>query len=237
MTSSAMTSGAHVLVVEDEAKLAALLEDYLKASCYRVTVLSDGLGAARWVREHGPDAILLDLMLPGLDGLSVCREIRAFSNVPILMVTARVEEIDRLLGLELGADDYICKPFSPREVVARVKAVLRRVSAERQGVASPLQFDEERQEARLLGKALPLTPVELRLLRALAARPGRVLSRSQLIDALYLDHRIVSDRTVDSHVKNLRRKIVETCGGQDPVSSIYGLGYKLEWDGGDGSGG
>jgi two-component system response regulator BaeR len=231
-----MTSAAHVLVVEDEAKLASLLEDYLKASFYRVTVLSEGTGASRWVREHAPDAILLDLMLPGVDGLSVCREIRTFSNVPILMVTARVEEIDRLLGLELGADDYICKPFSPREVVARVKAVLRRAHSEQHGVVSPLQFDDERQEARFHGRTLPLTPVELRLLRALAARPGRVLSRSQLIDALYLDHRVVSDRTVDSHIKNLRRKIVETCGGADPVSSIYGLGYKLEWDGGEGGG-
>jgi len=237
MTPGVMNAGAHVLVVEDEAKLASLLQDYLQASSYRVTVLREGSGAARWVREHAPDAVLLDLMLPGVDGLSVCREIRTFSNVPILMVTARVEEIDRLLGLELGADDYICKPFSPREVVARVKAVLRRVRSEQQGVASPLQFDEERQEARLHGRTLPLTPVELRLLRVLAARPGRVLSRSQLIDALYLDHRVVSDRTVDSHIKNLRRKIAEAHGGEDPVSSIYGLGYKLEWDGGEGGGG
>lgn len=232
-----MSPGAHVLVVEDEAKLASLLQDYLLASSYRVTVLSEGSGVTRWVREHAPDAILLDLMLPGVDGLTLCREIRAFSNVPILMMTARVEEIDRLLGLELGADDYICKPFSPREVVARVKTVLRRASAQRQGVASPLLIDEERQQALLHGKTLPLTPVELRLLRALAARPGRVLSRSQLIDALYLDHRVVSDRTVDSHVKNLRRKIAETCGGIDPVSSIYGLGYKLEWDAADRNGG
>jgi two-component system, OmpR family, response regulator BaeR len=226
-----MSTGAHVLVVEDEAKLASLLKDYLQASSYRVSVLAEGGGATLWVREHAPDAILLDLMLPGVDGLTLCREIRAFSQVPIIMVTARVEEIDRLLGLELGADDYICKPFSPREVVARVKAVLRRAGANRQGTsASPLQFDDERQEARLHGKALPLTPVELRLLRALAVRPGRVLSRSQLIDTLYLDHRVVSDRTVDSHIKNLRRKIAETCAGLDPVSSIYGLGYKLEWE-------
>ena len=225
-----MKPAAHVLVVEDEAKLAALMRDYLHASAYRVSVLDDGNGVTAWVREHAPDAILLDLMLPGVDGLTLCREIRMFSAVPILMVTARVEEIDRLLGLELGADDYICKPYSPREVVARVKAVLRRANAQLQGTPAPLQFDDERQEARLHGKALPLTPVELRLLRALAARPGRVLSRNQLIDALYLDHRVVSDRTVDSHVKNLRRKIAETCGGADPVSSIYGLGYKLEWE-------
>jgi two-component system, OmpR family, response regulator BaeR len=227
---NAQNPAAHVLIVEDEAKLASLLRDYLQACAYRATVLPEGHGVVAWVREHAPDAILLDLMLPGVDGLTICREIRAFSNVPILMVTARVEEIDRLLGLELGADDYICKPYSPREVVARVKAVLRRASLRQQGAESPLQIDEERQQALLHGKALPLTPVELRLLRALAARPGRVLSRSQLIDALYLDHRVVSDRTVDSHVKNLRRKISESCGGLDPVSSIYGLGYKLEWE-------
>ena len=226
-----MNAAAHVLVVEDEAKLAALLRDYLQASSYRVTVLGEGNGVVAWVREHAPDAIVLDLMLPGVDGLTLCREIRAFSSVPMLMATARVEEIDRLLGLELGADDYVCKPSSPREVVARVKAVLRRVQAVRRGDAAPLVFDEERQEARLHGRVLPLTPVELRLLRALAQRPGRVFSRGQLIDALYLDHRVVSDRTVDSHVKNLRRKIAETCGGLDPVSSIYGLGYKLEWGG------
>jgi len=226
-----MNAAAHVLVVEDEAKLAALLRDYLQASSYRVTVLGEGNGVVAWVREHAPDAIVLDLMLPGVDGLTLCREIRAFSSVPMLMATARVEEIDRLLGLELGADDYVCKPYSPREVVARVKAVLRRVQAVRRGDAAPLVFDEERQEARLHGRVLPLTPVELRLLRALAQRPGRVFSRGQLIDALYLDHRVVSDRTVDSHVKNLRRKIAETCGGLDPVSSIYGLGYKLEWGG------
>ncbi|HEY2344331.1 MAG TPA: response regulator [Xanthomonadaceae bacterium] len=225
-----MNVTAHVLIVEDEAKLASLLRDYLQASSYRTTVFAEGNGVVAWVREHAPDAILLDLMLPGVDGLTICREIRAFSNVPILMVTARVEEIDRLLGLELGADDYICKPYSPREVVARVKAVLRRTQAEKQGASSPLEFDDDRQQARLHGKPLPLTPVELRLLRALAARPGRVLSRSQLIDALYLDHRVVSDRTVDSHVKNLRRKIAEACDRSDPVSSIYGLGYKLEWE-------
>ncbi len=219
----------HVLIVEDEAKLASLLHDYLQAADYRSTMFATGTGVAAWVREHAPDAIVLDLMLPGVDGLSLCREIRGFSSVPILITTARVEEIDRLLGLELGADDYICKPYSPREVVARVKAVLRRVQAQRQGAQAPLVVDEECQQARLHGKPLPLTPVELRLLRALAARPGRVLSRSQLIDALYLDHRVVSDRTVDSHVKNLRRKIAETCDGLDPVVSIYGLGYKLEW--------
>jgi two-component system response regulator BaeR len=222
-----VTDIAHILVVEDEPKIAALLRDYLVASGYRCSVLERGDEAAAWVRTHRPDAVLLDVMLPGVDGLSVCRDVRAFSNVPILMVTARVEEIDRLLGLELGADDYICKPFSPREVVARVRAVLRRAQAPAGAEPPPLHLDEDRFEARVHGRALALTPVEFRLLRKLAAQPGRVFSRAQLIDALYVDHRVVSDRTVDSHVKNLRRKLAET--GVDPVSSVYGVGYRLEW--------
>lgn len=220
---------AHVLVVEDEPKLAELMHDYLIAAGYRVTVLEDGLHAVEWVRSHAPDAVLLDLMLPGKDGLSICRELRAFSIVPILIVTARVEEIDRLLGLELGADDYICKPYSPREVVARVKAVMRRAQFTLTGETAPLQLDEERLEARLSGTLLPLTPVEFRLLSALQQRPGRVMSRTQLMDALYLDHRVVSDRTVDSHIKNLRRKITDIAPELDPIVSIYGVGYKLDW--------
>lgn len=224
-----MNDGAHILVVEDEPKIAALLRDYLVAADYRVDVLADGARVAAWVREHAPDAILLDVMLPGADGLSVCRALRAFSAVPILMVTARAEEIDRLLGLELGADDYICKPFSPREVVARVKAVLRRSQAAPAGAApAPIELDELRFEARVQGRPVTLTPVEFRLLRRLVAQPGRVFSRQQLMDTLYRDHRVVSERTVDSHVKNLRRKLAAV--GPDPVSSVYGVGYRLEWN-------
>ena len=228
---NASADAALVLIVEDEPKLAALMSDYLIAAGYRVDVLDDGLQATAWIREHAPDAVLLDVMLPGKDGMAICREVRAFSQVPMLMMTARVEEIDRLLGLELGADDYICKPFSPREVVARVKAVLRRARALDMpaDMAAPLLLDEETLEARLHGTLLPLTPVEFRLLHALQARPGRVMSRSNLIDALYLDHRVVSDRTVDSHIKNLRRKIADAGHGIDPIVSIYGMGYKLDW--------
>ncbi len=226
-----MSGVAHILIVEDEPKLASLLRDYLVNDGHRATMLHEGGSVVEWVREHAPDLVLLDLLLPGKDGLSVCRELRAFSQVPIIMVTARVEEIDRLLGLELGADDYVCKPFSPREVVARVRALLRRARA---GAApltnAPLLFDEQRFEARFHGKLLALTRVEYRLLHALAEHPGHVLSRNQLMNSLYLDHRIVSDRTVDSHVKNLRRKLSEAAPGHDPVSSIYGLGYKLDWN-------
>jgi two-component system response regulator BaeR len=222
-----MKERAHVLVVEDEPKIAALLRDYLAAAGYRVSLLARGDGAVAWIREQAPDAVLLDLMLPGEDGLSVCRGVRAFSPVPILMVTARVEEIDRLLGLELGADDYICKPFSPREVVARVRAVLRRAHALPSADPASIELDEARFEARVHGRSLTLTPVEFRLLRRLAAQPGRVFSRAQLIEASYQDHRVVSDRTMDSHVKNLRRKLLGM--GVDPIASVYGVGYRFEW--------
>ena len=223
-----MNTASHVLVVEDEAKIAALLRDYLVAAGFRASVLEAGAGAIDWVRANGPDAVLLDLMLPGTDGLSICRGLRAFSTIPILMITARIEEIDRLLGLELGADDYICKPFSPREVVARVKAVLRRSGAAGEPtVAPPIELDETRFVARVRGRALVLTPVEFRLLGRLAAQPGRVFSRQQLIDAAYRDHRVVSDRTMDSHIKNLRRKLADL--GADAITSVYGVGYRLEW--------
>jgi two-component system response regulator BaeR len=216
----------HILIVEDEPKIAALLRDYLVNAAYEVTLLDNGASAANWVREHAPDAVLLDIMLPGESGLDVCKSIRGFSSVPILMVTARVEEIDRLLGLELGADDYICKPFSPREVVARVKAVLRRMSVVAQAAPSPIELDEARFEVRVRGQHLTVTPVEFRLMRKLLAQPGRVFSRQQLMDAAYRDHRVVSDRTVDSHVKNLRRKLADA--GFDPITSVYGVGYRLE---------
>jgi two-component system, OmpR family, response regulator BaeR len=218
---------AHVLIIEDEPKIAALLRDYFTAACFHASVRETGEGTVDWIREHAPDVVLLDVMLPVVDGLAICREVRRFSNVPILMVTARVDEIDRLLGLELGADDYIVKPFSPRGVVARVRAVLRRTSMPAAPVETPLHLDEARFEARVHGRALALTPVEFRLLGKLAAQPGRVFSRTQLMDALYLDHRVVSDRTVDSHVKNLRRKLAEA--GVDPIASVYGVGYRLEW--------
>ncbi len=230
-----------VLIVEDEPKLAALLADYLMAGGYRSDICADGREVAERVRRLAPALLLLDLMLPGKDGLEVCRELRAFTDTPIIMVTARVEEIDRLLGLELGADDYICKPFSPREVVARVRAILRRsrgdghpASAKLPGVQAPglaqvLRIDEARYLAEFRGHSLQLTPVEFRLLKTLADAPGRVFSRDQLLDKLYTDHRIVTDRTVDSHIKNLRRKLDAASPEQELIRSIYGVGYKLDW--------
>ena len=221
-----------ILIVEDEPKLAALVADYMKASGFATHCIADGLEVVPWVRAHAPDLILLDLMLPGRDGLEICKALRAADeprvrDVPIVMVTARVEEIDRLIGLELGADDYVCKPFSARELVARVKAFLRRGRA-RDAAAGGLAIDEARHRAELDGRSLDLTPVEFRLLSMLAGAPGQVFSREKLLEGLYSDHRVVTDRTVDAHVKNLRRKLGEVRPGAEPVRSIYGVGYKLE---------
>lgn len=222
----------HILVVDDEPKIARLLEEYLRAAGYRVSLVERGDEVADRVRTDTPDLILLDVMLPGRDGLDVCREIRAFSQVPIIMVTARVEELDRLLGLELGADDYICKPFSPREVVARVKAIFRRLATpvnETFGDSDDgLSMQVERHEAQLDGVPLTLTRVEFRLLDALARPPGRVWSRDQLLDRMYDDGRIVSDRTVDSHVANLRRKLQAARPQCEGIQAVYGVGYRLD---------
>ena len=226
-----MSDQALVLIVEDEPKIARLLEDYLQQSHYETHWIDNGDTVDEWCKNNSPDIVLLDLMLPGKDGLAVCRELRSHSQVPIIMVTARVDEIDRLLGLELGADDYICKPFSPREVVARVKALLRRVEMINANPAAAyrgLTIDDEKFSATVDGHALDLTPVEFRLLALLASQPGRVFSRDQLMNNIYLDGRVVSDRTVDSHVKNLRQKIHDTVGSDDLIRSIYGVGYKLE---------
>ncbi len=226
-----MTAETHktILIVEDERKLAELLKDYLTQAGYDTHWLASGDEVIPWVNETMPELILLDIMLPGKDGMTICRELRAFSNVPIIMITARVEEIDRLLGLELGADDYICKPFSPREVVARVKAILRRTQSPGAPAASArLRLDQDKYRATFDGQALDLTPVEFRLLNILYTQPGRVFTRNYLLDAIYADHRVVTDRTVDSHIKNLRKKLQSISPDEDLIRSIYGVGYKLE---------
>ena len=218
-----------ILIVEDEQRLAELHRDYLQQSGYQTAWLANGLEVVLWVKDNSPALILLDLMLPGKDGLDICKEIRSFSNIPIIMVTARVEEIDRLLGLELGADDYICKPFSPREVVARVKTVLRRTLPQAKGEAEHLlTLDEERYQAILHGQKLDLTAVEFKLLSILARNPGRIYSRDTLMDKLYNDQRIVCDRTIDSHIKKLRKKISVVAPELELIHSIYGVGYKYE---------
>ena len=225
-----------VLIVEDEPKLASLLQDYLQQASFRTHIIDNGLYVGAWLSEHKPDILLLDLMLPGKDGLEVCKEVRSLSDLPIIMITAKVEEIDRLLGLELGADDYICKPFSPREVVARVKNVLRRSLREGSTSASDmnasLQLNKDNYCVSLGTKELSLTSVEFELLSALMDAPGKIFSRDQLMDRIYADHRVVSERTIDSHVTKLRKKLSEL-GDADAedkewIVSTYGVGYKIE---------
>lgn len=218
-----------ILIVEDEEKLASLLRDYLVQEGFAVSVLHRGDEVLAWVREHPVDLVLLDLMLPGKSGLDVCKALRARSpELSIIMVTARVDEIDRLLGLELGADDYICKPFSPREVVARAKAVLRRARRGAAAQESGLVLDDAGFKASLGGRDLGLTAVEYQLLKVLAAHPGRIYTREQLMDAMYRDERVVSDRTVDSHIKKIRRKIAAVLPDREVIHSLYGVGYKYE---------
>jgi two-component system, OmpR family, response regulator BaeR len=218
-----------ILIVEDEERLARLMRDYLVQEGYAVDVVHRGDEAEAWVGEHGADLVLLDLMLPGKSGLDVCKALRATSDVSIIIVTARVDEIDRLLGLELGADDYICKPFSPREVVARAKAVLRRTRRRGTQDESGLKLDDTGYRATVGGRDLGLTAVEFQLLKVLASHPGRIYNRDQLMDAMYRDERIVSDRTVDSHVKKIRKKIAAVLPEREIVHSVYGVGYKYEW--------
>ncbi|MFT5580318.1 MAG: two-component system response regulator BaeR [Paraglaciecola psychrophila] len=218
-----------ILIVEDEKKIAALQADYFNSNGFEAHCVYHGDHVIDAVKSLNPVAILLDVALPGKDGMTLCREIRAFSEVAILMVTARVDEIDRLLGLELGADDYICKPFSPREVVARVKATLRRSQRPAKTDSEPsLVLNDNHYSACYDGRELNLTAVEFKLLKQLASEPGRIFSREQLMNNMYPDQRIVSDRTIDSHIKKLRKKIAEHCAGVNFIHSLYGVGYKYE---------
>jgi len=225
-----------ILVVEDERKIASLVRAYLEREGYLVREAFDGHQALEAFRRERPDLIVLDLMLPGLDGLEVCREIRRSSAVPIIMLTARDEEADKLVGLELGADDYITKPFSPRELVARIRAVLRRVHPSDTLVSSParlllgnLVLDEDRFEAVCHGHLLALTPTEFRILAALARAPGRVFSRAQLLDVALGESYEGYERTIDVHVKNLRRKLAAAGAGEGcAIVTVHGIGYKLQ---------
>lgn len=218
---------ATILIVEDESELAAIVADYVGAAGYQAQVIGDGSAALASIRHHMPDLIVLDLMLPGLDGLSLCRTVRGFSAVPIIMVTAQVQEIDRLLGLETGADDYLCKPFSPRELVARIKAVLRR-SGPAAARTPLLDIDADSRTVRINAQPLELTPTEFSLLAAMAKRPGTIFSRAQLLDLVSRDNLEVTDRAIDSHIKNLRRKLAVSLPDVDVIHSVYGLGYRLE---------
>ena len=220
-----------ILVVDDEARIVKLVRDYLERAGFDVLAARDGETALQLVRLEQPDLIVLDLMLPGVDGLDVCRGLRQESSVPIIMLTARVEEADRVVGLELGADDYVTKPFSPRELVARVRATLRRASGQLGPTtvlrAGDVELDTAALATTVAGKAVDLTPTEFQLLVTLVRQPGRIFSREQLLKAI---HGVVFegyDRSVDSHVKNLRRKIEPNPRQPRYIQTVYGVGYRF----------
>jgi two-component system response regulator BaeR len=218
---------AHILIVEDEEKLAKIMADYLQQAGYQTSILLDGLDVINTIKTRSIDLVLLDLMLPGKDGLTLCQELREFSDIAIIILTARVEEIDRLLGLDIGADDYICKPYSPREVVARVKTILRRISPQATSSSNILTLDGDTYQVKVYQRLIELTAIEFNLLKILNKKPGRIYSRAQLIELVYQDNRIVSERTIDSHIKKLRKKLNTVATDNELVQSVYSVGYKL----------
>jgi len=221
-----------ICLVEDEIELARLMGDYLLANDFSIKIFHRGDEAEQWLQHHTPALLLLDLMLPGVDGLTLCKNLRQRSAVPIIMMTAKVEEIDRLLGLELGADDYVCKPFSAREVIARVKAVLRRSSITNEATgnyaAPPVSIDINAMSVRLFNQQVILTTIEFQLFSLLHSQPGRIFSRQYIMDNIYQDYRVVSDRTVDGHIKKMRKKLAAANSDLDLIHSVYGSGYKYE---------
>jgi DNA-binding response OmpR family regulator len=223
-----------ILVVDDEPRIVELARDYLEHAGFRVMTAGDGRAALDAARRDRPDLVVLDLGLPGLDGLDVTRELRKDGSIPIVMVTARDDELDKLLGLELGADDYLTKPFSPRELVARVKAVLRRTDRPVEAAdtirVGELQLDVPRMRTEAAGRSVDLTPTEFTLLATLARQPGRIFTRSQLLDALHGVAFESYERAIDSHIKNLRRKLEPDPRQPRYVLTVYGVGYRLADD-------
>lgn len=217
-----------ILVVEDEQSIAEVIVAYLQRSGYQTKHLATGLEVESFIATNAVSLIILDLMLPDCDGITICKNIRQYSPIPIIMATAKVDEIDRLLGLEIGADDYICKPFSTRELVARVKAILRRFpeNAKDQYIVGSLLLEDKKYLATVNHQPLELTRREYQLLTLLAHHPNQVFSRDQIIGNLYEDTAI-SDRTIDSHVKNIRKKLKQKVSGQEWISAVYGVGYKF----------
>ena len=229
-----MVTADSVLIVEDEEKLAAILAKYLSASGFECHVVTDGGEVMAAFERYKPYMVLLDIMLPNVDGITLCKQNRAQSQIPIIMTTAKVEEIDRLIGLEVGADDYVCKPYSHREMVARVKVILRRVAPSevtqenKDDHNNLFAVDADKMMISVRQQELDLTPVEFRLLSHMLQRQGVVFSRNDLLDIIYDDYRMVSDRTIDTHVKNVRKKLQNALPDLDVIHSIYGVGYKLE---------
>ncbi|MCK7597223.1 response regulator [Microbulbifer sp. CAU 1566] len=225
-----MTESANLLIVEDETKVARLLKNFLQAQGHKCSVVERGDLVMDWLKSNRADVILLDVMLPGLDGMAVCRAIREYSTVPIIMLTARVEEVDQLLGLELGADDYICKPFNMKNVAARVSALLRRIQFESDKEEQALEAELPENDNRLLlrGQPVELTATEYRILRPLYKNKGRIYTRAQLLDLAYSDDRDVTERSIDTHIKSIRKKIANVMPELDLIHSIYAMGYKWE---------
>lgn len=226
-------STGNLLIVEDDIGIANALVDCLEYEGFNTSVLQSGETAVEVIKDTSPDFVILDLMLPEKDGLTICKEVRDFSDVPIMMITARVDEIDRLDGLEFGADDYVCKPFFPREVVARVRAISRRLSASKNKAVSTISYRSvslhpESFLCEVEGQRVPLTGVEFRLLQELMSQPGIVFSREQLTEAVYTSKQKVNPRSIDNHIKNLRKKIMVLTTEQELIHSIYGVGYKID---------
>ena len=220
-----------ILVIDDEPKIVEICQDYLRAAGFEVITTSSGLSGLTAARRDKPDLVVLDLMLPGMDGLDVCRALRREGDVPIIMLTARVEESDKLIGLELGADDYITKPFSPRELAARVRVVLRRASGDPTSEiirAGDVTLDRARYEAQLPEKIISLTPTEFEIFATLISQPGRIFSRAQLLTAAHGVAFESYERAIDSHIRNLRRKLETDDGGQRYIVTVHGVGYKFE---------
>lgn len=219
-----------ILIVEDEENIAEVLIAYAKQQNYETEHFNSGKGVVSFVKQNAVDLILLDLMLPDVDGTELCKQIRVFSSVPIIMLTAKSEEIDRLLGLELGADDYICKPFSPKEVIARIKAVLRRTSQPKTNIINHNNFQLHKDdfEARLNGKSIGFTAVEFKIFLLFISHVGRVFTREDIINNVYSDTTDISDRNIDTHIKNIRKKINDVQAGLNPIAAVYSVGYKFK---------
>ncbi|MGZ3588495.1 MAG: response regulator transcription factor [Candidatus Limnocylindrales bacterium] len=219
-----------ILIVDDEPKIVALARDYLEHAGFAVFAAGDGPTALQTIRTRRPDLVVLDLGLPGMDGLDLTRAVRRDSALPIVMLTARDDELDKVLGLELGADDYLTKPFSPRELVARVRAVLRRTGAQAPGEivrTGDLILDVPRMRTEVAGRAVDLTPTEFQLLETLARRPGRIFTRAQLLDAIHGVAFESYERAIDTHVKNLRRKLEPDPRRPRYILTVYGVGYRF----------
>ncbi|MCP4752211.1 MAG: response regulator transcription factor [Proteobacteria bacterium] len=223
-------SDQHILVIEDEIKIAKLLCDYLKDSGFQATSIGNGNEALSVVKKNEFDLLLLDISLPGMDGIELCKEVRRFSDVPIIMVTAKADTVDRLIGLELGADDYICKPFDPREVVSRVKAVFRRTNRSTPDstiVEGDIELNEQYHQVLIKETEVKLTPIEFDLLKLFLSNPNRVFSRNELLNQIQGYDFEGYDRTVDNHIKNLRKKIMKFYPDKEVIQTVYGVGYKL----------